>query len=195
MPSFAFRALKSALAAPALLLGGVTIPVTSAEAAATTTVCPAGGLYVNEAIMQTSTRWGRAGERVCWEYSDTQMRARADFRIDWPSNCTLNLGYKAGSTGCPTQVVTKLGRLNFHEIQIPVRWAGPDGVIHGDTCSWSNQTAWDMSAEVWTCPGAWMPIQKGGRYYSGVAGAGGDVKDDGDGMKLLDPVGRYLNFT
>jgi hypothetical protein len=195
MRSSSFRTLRSALAIFALALSAVTIPATPAVAAVTTTICGAGGQYVNEAIMQTSTRWGRAGERVCFEYSDTQVRARAQFRIDWPSNCTLSLGYNAGSTSCPSRVLTKLGRLHFYKVQIPVRWAGPDGAVHTNTCTWNNQTAWDMSATVWTCDAAWMAIQKGGRYYGGIEGAGGDVKDDGDGLKVLDPVGRHLTFT
>ena len=189
------RLLTIAASGITALACGTLMLAAPAQASTTQTLCGAGGGYVNEAIWQTSTTWGRAGERVCWEYSSTQVRAFAQLRIDWPSDCTLTLGYGAGEVGCPTREFTKLGRLTFYTIQIPLRWSDVDGVIRGGTCTWTNQTAFSVNSATWTCDGPWMNIQKGGRYYSGVAGAGADVKNDGDGLKFLTPTGRYLNFT
>lgn len=179
----------------AALAAGALALTTPAQAAATQTACGAGGVYVNEAIWQTSTQWGRAAERVCWQYTSTQVRSYAQLRIDWPANCTLSLGYGEGSVGCPIIDFTKLGKLSFYTVQIPLQWSDVDRVIHGGTCTWTNQTAFSLTSTTWTCYGPWMTIRKGGQYYSGVVGAGADVKNDGDGLKLLTSAGRVLRFT
>lgn len=189
------RRVVSASIALALAAAGTVGLASAAQADTTQTLCGGGGIYANEAVWQTSTQWGRAGERTCFEYSSTQVRARVQLRIDWPSDCTLTVGYGAGEVGCPIRTSSKVGRLTFHVVQLPIQWADTDGAVHSGTCTWTDQTAFDLSAKTWTCVSPWMAIRKGGRYYSGVTGAGGDLKNDGDGLKLLQPTGRHLTFT
>ncbi len=190
----AARRLAGAALAAGLGLAGLAAQPGAAVAAGTTTLCGGGGLYTGEAFWQTSTQWGRAGERLCWEYSDTQVRAVGQLRIDWPSDCTLTAGLQTAEVSCPTREA-KLGRLTFYSVQVPLELTGPDGVTHPSTCTWDNQTAFDMDHKVWTCTSDWVGIQQGGAYRGVMTGAGGDIKHDGDGLKLLDTFSRTLHFT
>ncbi|MEU6197794.1 hypothetical protein [Streptomyces sp. NPDC047061] len=182
---------RLALAASLGLLG-VSVIGTSASAAepVTQTSCSD---YTNSKVWQTRTQWARVSERVCLEWTTTKVngawkvRGRWEFRVDWPSDCTLSVGLPpSGGISCPAGRALKNPSLAFKNVIIDGGWKEGAGATRTGRCQFQNRYASRMnrSAYVQGCSGPWMVGRKGSSFVISMS-AQGDVADDGDGEKFL----------
>lgn len=171
---------------------GVAAPA-AADESNTQTACTQ---YTDGQIWQTSTQWGRVRQRLCIEYTNTDVRAHVQLQTDWPSDCELSVGIPpTAGIGCPVGRLTKLGKLTYKKVEMPISWQHNGDPVQSTTCEFTDVTAFDMSDTTLTCDGAWMPIAKGDHNQVWADGLAADVKDDGDGLKLLPSETHGFTFT
>lgn len=144
--------------------------------------------YSNAEVWQTSTTWGRVRERPCVYYNPAVVFAEADFQIDWPSSCALSVGFPpTASLSCPVSIYYKGNALRFNSAQIQVG-LGSNPFGRGDAgCSHGAFVANNGSTYTLACSGQMQPRRTGVGYTVFLHDIGGDVANDGDGMKLLQP--------
>lgn len=155
--------------------------------------------YSEGEIWTTSGTWGRVRHRVGFEWSLSepyQVRAVAQFQVDWPTGCTVGAGLDGPTLeGCNAKLVTKRPRLEFHSIEIPMSWTGPNG-SGNFTCRFADTgTEPDDFSETWTCNGSWMPLDNDFRYTVSTDTLNADVDNDGEGLLDLPPLSRGLTFV
>src|SRR3954452_15629872 len=105
-----------------LLVSTIVAMAKPASAAPNSKIC---SQYTNEQVWQTSADWARVRERTCaeWVPNGNMIRARGEFQIDWPSNCTLSVGLPpSGAVGCPWSTTWKHHRIGFNSLQIHMKW-------------------------------------------------------------------------
>jgi hypothetical protein len=187
--------VTAAMAGILLITSGLMIPKYAlADTSNAQTVCTA---YTDDQVWQTSAQWGRVRQRLCVEYTRTDVRAHVQFQTDWPTSCSLSTGIPPSvGAACPVSTLAKLNGLTYKTVNIPIRWQvgmNPTGTF---ACSFSDVDA-DNSPGVTTldCNGAWMPLFHGVPYQVWVDGAQADVKDDGDGVKVLPSETHSFNFS
>ena len=143
--------------------------------------------YSNAEVWQTSTTWGRVRERPCVWYNPAVVFAEADFQIDWPSSCSLSVGFPpSAGLSCPLSIYYKGNALRFNSAQLQVGLgSGPFG--RGDVgCSYGPFLA-SGSTYTLACSGQMQPRRAGVGYTVFLHDIGGDAANDGDGTKLLQP--------
>lgn len=150
-------------------------------------------------IWTTSGTWGRVRHRTGFEWTLSapyQVRAVAQFQVDWPTGCTVGISKDGPALdGCDPKLGTKRLRLEFHEIVIPLQWTGPDG-SGSLTCRFQD-TGTEPSdfSETWTCTGDWIRQQDDFQYTVSTSTLNADVDDDGEGLKDLAPISSTLTFV
>ncbi|WP_344505192.1 hypothetical protein [Dactylosporangium maewongense] len=141
--------------------------------------------YTNFTIWQTSNEWARVSERTCvdWINYGNQVRARGEFRIDWPVDCSVSLPPGAS---CPLSRLTKAKNLALHELQVSIGWNLAGRVSQG-TCTWKKQyrapSVLTTTAPTFNCQSNWYSHPRG--TYTAWTSAMGDVMSDGDGWRTL----------
>lgn len=150
--------------------------------------------YSEGEIWQTSATWGRVRHRPGFEWTLSEphrVRAVAQVQVDWPTECTIGQGLTIG--GCTPKLLTKVARLDFHELTILLRWSGPKG-SDDYTCQFEDTGTGPESTETWTCNGQWMPLRDYVKYRASTPDLTADVKDDGEGQKYLPPLRDNIDF-
>jgi hypothetical protein len=182
------RRLLSGIAA-AILAGAMALFATPqpALAAATQTICTS---WTNSQVWQTSTSWSRVRDRLCLEYTAVQVRARTQFQVDWPSECSITIGIPPTVTGgCPVSRFLRAPNNLFLSVQMHQGWMVGSGKRVNGTCTSSNWNAMRSAQSTYTktCVGGWAPRKRLVEYrvYLSVAG---DIWADNDGFKQLDEV-------
>lgn len=168
----------------AALVASAGLVFVQATPAAAATICSA---YTNGEVWQTSTRWGRVRERVCLEYTSTQVRGRVYMQVDYPQSCSLTVGLPpSGGISCPGSTQTKAANLDLHGNKISV------GIKRGSatkyyTCTWGS---WSAGGHVTMTRSCYTPYLSDAysSYRVYARDVMGDVKSDGDGWKVLAPV-------
>jgi len=143
-------------------------------------------------VWQTSRKWGRARERSCVDYTDSQIRGYVQFQIDWPLDCMISVGFPpSGSGGCPLSRATKEPSLILKTLEVSFNWEYLGISPIEGRCDWSDIYFGNMSQGYQpvtvSCYSVWAPVIKGGKYYIDIIGVKADVQDDGDPPKQLHP--------
>ncbi len=157
--------------------------------------------YSDGEVWQTSGTWGRVRHRVGFEWTLAelyQVRAVSQFQVDWPTGCTVGASpsrFPVTVDGCSPKLLTKRARLDLRSLEIPMNWTGPNG-SGSKACRWGT-TGTESSdfTETWTCTGEWMPQQDYFRYSMSTSTLLADVKNDGDGLRDLDPLTDTVTFV
>jgi hypothetical protein len=164
----------------AAVIASVAPIIVAAPASASATLHSECGTWQQATIFQTSTTWARISERTCIEwYDDNEVRARADARVDWPTNCTLSV------SGCAL-LDLKAQKLSLDALWVGVGWnftgrTGTRITNHSGTYGWAPwHSSWKLSVT-----SDWM-TQPTGAYRSKAA-VYVDVKSDNQGLVALDP--------
>jgi hypothetical protein len=155
--------------------------------------------YSDGEVWATRWTWARARHRVGFEWTTAepyQVRAVAQLQVDWPTGCTAGADLSGPSIdGCDPKLVLKGAAIDFREINIPLRWNGPDGGGQ-KTCRWTKTgTEIQDFNETWTCTGEWMRQQDYFQYSMSTADLTADVKNDGDGLRDLPALADTLTFV
>lgn len=81
------------------------------------------GAWESPTYFQTSFTYGRVSHRPCVVHTATLVKARTEFRLDWPGVCSVGDGI-----GCDPRFFTKQEKLAFDDLDVRVWWELPNGV-------------------------------------------------------------------
>ncbi|MFC4058036.1 hypothetical protein ACFOWE_07000 [Planomonospora corallina] len=175
----------------ALLTAGVVSAAPGqAVADVTSKVCTD---YTNEKVWQTTNGWARARLRTCleWVPNGNAIRARGEFQLDWPSNCTLSVGLpRSVSATCPAGLLRKSAGMSLKKLHLNIGWRdSATGAWKYGTCTTTLNARFagiGSSPRTKYCTGPWMAHPAG--VHSSSVSITADVADDGDDYKTLDEV-------
>jgi hypothetical protein len=190
------RKMAIAVLTTLLTLCASTAVASPADAASSTKVCSD---WTNEHVWQTTTAGGRVRERTCLEWipNGNQIRARGEFQVDWPTNCSLSIGLPiSGSAGCPASFYTKDKYVDFNSIQIHMQWRNAAGAWGEGSCNWKSQHARKgvtTPTATWSCSSPYQ-AHPAGTYVNWVD-VTADVANDGDGYKTCEPIGKAWTWS
>lgn len=104
----------------------------TASATEPQTLCSA---YTDDQMWQTSAQWGRVRQRLCVEFTDAEVRAQVQFQTDWPAQCSLSAGLPPSvGIDCPANRLTKLGKLTFKDVVMPISWRSGQAPEQSASC-------------------------------------------------------------
>ncbi|MEV6279452.1 hypothetical protein [Nocardia sp. NPDC051832] len=178
------------LAAVALAFGSASLlPPTANADEKITGSCTA---YTNEQLWQTSLRWARARERICYEEnSKREVRAVVQFQVDWPTNCSLSVGLPPQyAAGCPLDAtLRKRASLSMRNVEMAFTYRLPGDSKKRASCKYPDR--WNTenygSNLTKSCRTSWKPRSKGD-FRIEIDKMKVDVIDDGDVAHELRPV-------
>ncbi|WP_194818826.1 hypothetical protein [Nocardia sp. XZ_19_385] len=186
------------LAAVTLAFGSASLLPPAANADNREEITGACSAYTNEQLWQTSLRWARARERVCYEEnSKREIRAVVQFQVDWPTNCSLSVGLPPQvGAGCPIDATMKRASLSMRNVEMAFTYRLPGGREKNASCKFSDR--WNTenygSNLTKSCRTTWHPWAKGDLRMT-IDKMQVDVIDDGDISKELLPISNtfYIN--
>lgn len=163
-----------------ILLVAVGALVGAAGPASAAELKEACGPWENATYFQTKWTYGRVSQRPClmWYNNDNQVMARAEFRLDWPTECTV-------SPDCTIRAATKARELAFDDIFIGVEWNfnGQTGKQGRNVGHVNLPVTLENGEYIYVSTSQWMPHPVGN--YSVSAQVGVDIDNDGGGWTYL----------
>ncbi|SEG88976.1 hypothetical protein SAMN05444920_106350 [Nonomuraea solani] len=197
--------LLTTLVAAALIVGLTSLLPPRADAEVASKPAASGSLadhcspYTNAQFWHTSVRWGRVRERVCVEEnSRRQVRAVAQFAVDWPRRCTLSAGLPPQVSGTCDSNAYRFRSLSIKSLRIVFGYTAPNGVRrNGLVCKFEsrwNVVNVDGRSDTKRCWSSWRPKLRG-TYRVRIDYIEADVFDDGQGYKKLAPISDTFVLT